>query len=134
MTTTKDRLLRAALDYIDLSPCDPDITVKQRAAWQRLQEARAEYFAPSAAGRGDQRTALEGAEIMAKNEELETRFTYHAPKPGQPEKYEALRATAKELAYLIEKLTPPSREQALALTKLEEAVMWAHAAIARRGS
>lgn len=62
---------------------------------------------------------------------IENAFTYHAPKPGQPEKYQAIREKAKELAYLITELVPPSREQSLAITKLEEASMWANAGIAR---
>lgn len=63
--------------------------------------------------------------------DIENRFTYHAPKPGQPEKYTRLRNAAKELALLIEETTPRSREQSLAMTNLEQAVMWANAAIAR---
>ena len=51
---------------------------------------------------------------------IENAFTYHAPKDGQPEKYQAIREKAKELAYLIQELVPPSREQSLAMTKLEE--------------
>ena len=57
-------------------------------------------------------------------------FKYHAPKEGQQEKYEALRSKAKELAYLIDELTPQSREKSLSLTKLQETVMFANAAIA----
>jgi hypothetical protein len=68
------------------------------------------------------------------NDEIEKRFTYHPPQPGQPEKYEALRVKAKELAYLIDELCPTSREQSLAYGYLEIAVMWANAAIARRSS
>jgi hypothetical protein len=64
-------------------------------------------------------------------EQIEKRFTYHAPKAGQPEKYVALRDKGKELAILIANLTPASREQALAMTKLDEVVMFANAAIAR---
>lgn len=70
---------------------------------------------------------------MITQSEIETRFTYHAPKPGQPETYQGLRDNAKELAALIVLWTPESREQSLALTALEEAVMWANAAIACRG-
>ena len=66
------------------------------------------------------------------NEELTTRFTYHAPKPGQPEKYTQIRDAAKTFALLIEQLCPESREKALAVTELEASVMWANAAIARR--
>ncbi len=65
------------------------------------------------------------------NPKIENNFTYHAPKPGQPEQYEKLRAKAKEFAYLIAELTPESREQSVALTHLETAVFWANAAIAR---
>lgn len=65
-------------------------------------------------------------------DELDLRFTYHAPKEDQPQRYVQLRAKAKELAELIVKLTPSSREQSLALTDLESAVMWANSAIARR--
>ena len=65
------------------------------------------------------------------NEALENNFTYHAPKPGQNEKYVQLRDKAKELAYLIVELTPKSREQSVALTELETSIFWANAAIAR---
>lgn len=65
-------------------------------------------------------------------EELDTRFTYHAPKPGQPEIYQTLRDKARELAFMIDHVCPESREKALAFTELEAAVFWANAAIARR--
>lgn len=65
------------------------------------------------------------------NAELETRFTYHAPKEGQPERYERIRCKAKMLAAYINEYCPDSREKSLALTKIEEAVMWANASIAR---
>lgn len=65
------------------------------------------------------------------NEKIENAFIYHQPKEGQPEKYEALRSKAKELAYLIDELCPDSREKSLAMTKLEEASMWANASVAR---
>ena len=57
-------------------------------------------------------------------------FTYHQPKADQPMRYEALREKAKELAELILATTPESREQSLALTHLQETVMFANAAIA----
>ena len=57
-------------------------------------------------------------------------YTYHAPHGTQPERYVALREKAKELAVLIHALTPPSREQSLAFTNVQQAVMWANAAIA----
>lgn len=58
-------------------------------------------------------------------------FTYHPPKDGQPQKYNILRQEAKDLALQFNHLCPDSRELSLALTKLEEAVFWANAAIAR---
>lgn len=68
---------------------------------------------------------------MAKDPEIEKRFTYHTPKEGRAEMYEEIRAKGKELAYLIEELCPQGREKSLATTKLEESVMWANASIAR---
>jgi hypothetical protein len=65
-------------------------------------------------------------------DELEVRFTYHPPAPDQPAKYRTIRGMGLDLAETIEGLCPESRERALAITKLEEAVMWANAAIARR--
>ncbi|WP_010276538.1 Acb2/Tad1 domain-containing protein [Paenibacillus senegalensis] len=65
------------------------------------------------------------------NPQIENNFKYHAPKEGQPEKYTAIREKAKELAYLIDDKCPNSREKSLALTNLEQAIMWANAAIAR---
>jgi hypothetical protein len=63
--------------------------------------------------------------------EIENRFTYHAPTSDQPQKYVALRASAKELAQVINDLCPGSRESSLAMTHLEEVIFWANAAIAR---
>ena len=65
------------------------------------------------------------------NNQIENNFKYHAPKEGQQEKYEAIRNKAKELTYLIDEACPGSREKSLAMTKLEESVMWANASIAR---
>lgn len=70
---------------------------------------------------------------MKLNDKIEKAFTYHAPKEGQPQKYEEIRNKAKELAYLIDENVPISRELSLAMTKLEEVVMWANAGIAREG-
>ncbi len=58
-------------------------------------------------------------------------FTYHPPLDDQKDRYVALRAHGARFATLILESCPPSRERSVALTKLEEAVMWANAAIAR---
>lgn len=63
--------------------------------------------------------------------DLDNIYTYHAPKPGQPELYEKIRNKAKMLAAFIEEYCPDSREKSIAHTKLEECVMWANASIAR---
>lgn len=66
-------------------------------------------------------------------EELATRFTYHTPKDNQQvEKYVRVRGEALDLAAVIDELCPESREKSFAFTKLEEAIMWANASIARR--
>lgn len=58
-------------------------------------------------------------------------FKYHAPLKNQPIRYETLRNIANQLAGYLISAVPESRELSLALTKLEEAVMWANAGIAR---
>lgn len=63
--------------------------------------------------------------------QIDRAFRYHPPLEGQPTRYAQIRDMAGEFAELVARLTPPSREQSIALTKLEEAVMFANAAIAR---
>ena len=65
-------------------------------------------------------------------DEINLRFTYHAPSESQVQQYSEIRGHAKNMARVIDSECPESREKALALTKLEESVMWANAAIARR--
>lgn len=65
------------------------------------------------------------------NPRIENNFIYHAPTESQRVIYEWLRATFKNLAYDIEFNCPDSREKALAMTNLEQAMHWANAAIAR---
>lgn len=64
--------------------------------------------------------------------ELEVRFTYHAPRGTQIDRYHEIRRAGKQMAAEILALTPESREQSLAITHLEQTIMWANAAIARR--
>ena len=44
-----------------------------------------------------------------------------------------IRSKARGLAHYINKNVPDGREKSLAMTKLEECVMWANAGIARNG-
>ena len=66
------------------------------------------------------------------HEELDTRFSYHRPSSDQIEKYASIRTKARSMAEMMNQLCPESRELSLAMTNMEQAVMWANAAIARR--
>lgn len=59
-------------------------------------------------------------------------FTYHRPPVEKQPVFKAIRQKAKELALLIAEEVPTGREQATALTRLEECVMQANAGIARQ--
>jgi hypothetical protein len=64
--------------------------------------------------------------------DIDTRFTYHPPRDDeQAATYAEIRETFRKLAHWLVSKTPSSREQSLAMTKLEEAVFWANAAVAR---
>ena len=65
------------------------------------------------------------------NRQIENNFIYHAPREGQPQKYQEIRELAKAFAELVDSLCPDSREKSLAMTNLEQAVFWANAGIAR---
>lgn len=68
---------------------------------------------------------------MSASERIENNFVHHAPKDDQVSRYDAIRSLAKVFALMISAKTPASREQSLALTKLEECVFWANASIGR---
>lgn len=67
------------------------------------------------------------------HDELARRFNYHPPNTEEKvERHGRVRAVLLDAAEEIIELTgPPSREQSTAITKLEEAMFWANAAIAR---
>lgn len=65
------------------------------------------------------------------SDQIEQNFVYHPPKGDQAKRYEEIRNEALLLARTINCDVPASREKSLALTKLEEAVFWANAGIAR---
>ena len=62
---------------------------------------------------------------------LNNNFRYHAPKEDQVERYQHSRDKFRELAQYLMENCPRSRELSLAITHIEEASMWANAAIAR---
>lgn len=63
--------------------------------------------------------------------DLPKRFTYHPPTPDQVPVYETIRARGRAFAEWLDAHVPDSREKSLAITNIEQAVMWANAAVAR---
>lgn len=63
--------------------------------------------------------------------DITARFTFYAPKNGQTQKYITIRERAKELAILMNAKCAPCRELTIAIERIEEAVMWCNAGIAR---
>lgn len=69
---------------------------------------------------------------MSKLAQLDHNLTNHPPTSDEVIGHmEHIRSVAKGFGYAIMASVPESREQSLALTKLEEAVMWAIAGVAR---
>jgi hypothetical protein len=63
--------------------------------------------------------------------DIDNVFTYHAPTAEQIKRYELIRREARYFARRLNGAIPnESREKSLAFTSLQQAVMWANAAIA----
>ncbi len=64
--------------------------------------------------------------------DLDNRFEYHPPVTDMARHaHESVRAHTRKLAGWFDALLPEGREKSLAITKLEEAMFWANAAVAR---
>jgi hypothetical protein len=64
--------------------------------------------------------------------DLNIRFGYHPPSSEDVKvDHETIRGECYWLANVVDRLCPDSREKSTAITKIEEAMMWANAAIAR---
>lgn len=62
--------------------------------------------------------------------QINSAFKYHPPHGDQAERYTQIREQGRIMAAYLAVVCPPSRELSLALTNLQQAVMWANAAIA----
>lgn len=64
-------------------------------------------------------------------DELSNRFAFHPAKDDATrDAHEEVREAAYAFAAVIERVTPPGREQSLAYTNIEQAMMWGNKAIA----
>ncbi len=65
-------------------------------------------------------------------DDIQKRFDYVASNKERVIKHELLRKQFKELALVVHDICPEnSREKEFAITKLEEALFWANASVAR---
>ena len=103
--------------------------VMENCKFKNLAELAKKNQEDIAATMGMTKKELED-KIKTTDPDIEKRFTYHSPK-GKEQRFQTLRNEAKCLANIIKKQCPDSRERSLALTKLEEVIMWANASIAR---
>ena len=60
-------------------------------------------------------------------------FKHHDFDEAQDSASAAIRGTAEELEVIIDLRCKPSREKSLALTKLEECIMWANKSLSIHG-
>jgi len=116
----------------------PDRDPKDEVDWRRLCRCgpmRYEFECPIH-GFGPRLDSYEPEyleeEDSMTDEELNRRFTYHVLDATDIKSFRMIRDVAKIMAAQINLYVPEGREQSLALTKLEEAMMWASAAIARK--
>ena len=66
-------------------------------------------------------------------QDIEHRFTHHPPKDDTViAKHEHVRRAMRTAAQAVLEDVPVGREQSLAFTALEEAMMWSNAGIARQ--
>lgn len=63
--------------------------------------------------------------------DIEKRFNHHDFDEDKKIRSLNIRNAVKQLVYIIVNVCPEGREKSLSLTRLEEAVMWANASIAR---
>lgn len=67
------------------------------------------------------------------NNDFEKRFTYQIPTPDTQPVFAEIREVGKGFADMINTKCPDSREALKAIERIEEAIMWANASVARHG-
>lgn len=71
---------------------------------------------------------------MIADNDLLNRFSFHpATTTAKQLNHQTVRTICLDLANVLNEIVPDGREKALSITKLEEVMMWANAAIARSG-
>jgi len=68
---------------------------------------------------------------VTSDQDLQDRITHHKPSDEGVQRILQMRRTILEASRAVHQLVPEGREQSLAFTKLEEALFWANAGIAR---
>ncbi len=70
---------------------------------------------------------------MIAPEDIEHRFAFHAATTEEKrDAHASVRQACRRLADFINESAPDGREKSLAITHVEEAMLWANAAIARQ--
>lgn len=64
--------------------------------------------------------------------DIDNRFNYHAPDADRAAQHETIREELRQTAGVLNAILPEGREKSLAITKLEEAMFWANASLARQ--
>lgn len=68
---------------------------------------------------------------MIGHDDIENRFTYHPPSQERAVKHIMIREHGKALAHYLDENVPDGIEKDTAIRRIEEAVMWANAGLAR---
>lgn len=68
---------------------------------------------------------------MLTTDEIKRRVNYHPPTEKAKLRHGMIREVAESLLTFTESLIPEGREKAMAISKAEEWMMWANAAVAR---